>query len=937
MPTSPPVIHPRQLLKRYFDIREGEWRPTLLLAAQLMMGIAAVICLKATSDSLFLSEFSASRLPWVDLAVTGLVGLVVGVYLRLSNRLGQGRLVSLSQVFLAANLLLFWLLMRWELPGAPALVYIWVGVFAVLVPSQVWTLAGLVFDTRQAKRVFSLIGSGGLIGAALGGQIASIAGPRIGAESLLLAAMVLVLGCAAIPFCLDSSDLPARPGADPSKESKASLGESFRRVRESRYLTFITAAIFLSTLAGTLVKYQFKAVVKLQYLDNASGMVSFFGDFYGFIAVFSFLFHTLLSARLLRWIGPGSALLILPCSLLMGSGVLLFSASLWAVVLARGSDQAFRHSVDRASLELLYVPISAAVRARVKGFLDMVVSRSADAMASILLLAVFTVLGLESGQVSGPINWLTLSVIGIWVVIAMRLRREYVQTLRSSIERKEINPEALLRDLARSEAGSLLQGTLQSSDLKSVEHAVGWLRFGAAGVEHAQIAALLAHESGAIRVKAMQVVATRDLPGYRDEVLRFLALEPGVEARWQGLRYLEGEADPGQLGVIEELTKSDDRDLAAAASAFLLNRDPAKYSTSEAALLAFVDSARSGDIPARQTAARLIGCLPSSEATTLPLEGSLAGFLRDESFSVVEGALLSVATVKPKCEVTLIRGMLGDRNLRAAARKALAAYGESVLPQLRAELADASAEPAVRRQIPRVLADIGGQRAAELLLASLDEADHIVRHQILRALSRIGKHRSSDLFRRAGVGDLIVQELRRYFNEVILLRAVSDTSSRAGALFLRRALDERIRLRLDWIFRLLALIYPRREMLDAYHWIVSGRADLRSNAIEFLDRRLEPRLRLMVLSALEDRESERVFEAAGELFGIGRLAETAALENLLNASDPWLQSCACFKAAEAGRTRLRAAIATLAGSSDPLLAETASLASRRLAAGSNGS
>ena len=57
--------------------------------------------------------------------------------------------------------------MRWELPGAPALVYIWVGVFAVLVPSQVWTLAGLVFDTRQAKRVFSLIGSGGLIGAAL--------------------------------------------------------------------------------------------------------------------------------------------------------------------------------------------------------------------------------------------------------------------------------------------------------------------------------------------------------------------------------------------------------------------------------------------------------------------------------------------------------------------------------------------------------------------------------------------------------------------------------------------------------------------------------------------------------------------------------------------------------------------------------------------------
>ena len=151
---------PRRRILDYLNIHPSELRPALGLSLYLLLGMASVICLKTAADSLFLSQFGAKRLPYADLAITALVGLVVGLYLRLSNRVSQGRLILCTQVFLILNLLTLWYLLGQGIFGIPALLYVWVGLFTVLIPSQVWSLAGTIFDTRQAKRLFSLVGAG---------------------------------------------------------------------------------------------------------------------------------------------------------------------------------------------------------------------------------------------------------------------------------------------------------------------------------------------------------------------------------------------------------------------------------------------------------------------------------------------------------------------------------------------------------------------------------------------------------------------------------------------------------------------------------------------------------------------------------------------------------------------------------------------------------
>jgi AAA family ATP:ADP antiporter len=916
------AISSRQKILDYFNVREGEVEPTLLLTLQLMLGIASVICLKAVSDSIFLTRFPAQRLPYVDLTVTALVGFVVGLYIRLSNRWSLPRLVGFTQVFLSGNLLLFWFLLREHVTGAPALLYVWVGIFAVLIPSQVWSMAGMVFDTRQAKRLFALIGSGGIMGAALGGEVASIIGPIIGTENVLPATATFVLACAAIVYRLSFFRAVTPAGGDLGGAVRASFRDTFQRVVKNRYLSLITLSLFLSTIASTIIKYQFKALAQFHYGENQSALTAFFGDFYGYIAVVSFLFHMVATGRLLRWAGLGLTLFILPSAMLLGAIALLLSISLGTGIAARGADQAFRHSLDRASIELLYVPLPPHIRARIKSFVDMIVARSADGLANITVLVL---LSWPKLGIAG-ISWVNLGFIGLWMVAVWQLGREYVHTLRSSIERKDISAEQLLRQLAGSASEPALELTLQSSDQRAIETAIDWMQYGGAAGGQAQLAALLTHESGAIRQKTMMVIATNAIPGCAKEVLRFLELEHDVEARWQGLGYLEQQDGAKAHSALGSLLQSPDRDLAATAAARLLHQPETAGGKAAEVFHAYIDWAESQGPESRSTAARLIGLAPPMPE----LSSRLARFLRDEDPNVVRAALQSAATLKLWSEVPTMLAMLTDRRLRREARHSLAAYGEPLLEALRDTLQDASLGPDLRRQIPRVISGIGGPRSAQLLLDTLRRVDGVVGVQVIRALVRIRRERPDLPFDSAATTQHVTEELRRYYREAILLESIPERASGTGGGFLRRALRERLDQRLDSVFQLLALIYPQREILDAHHWILSGRPDLRSNALEFLDSRLANPARELLLPALEDRRGGRIVIVARELLGVEEVPYASVLPRLLDSPDPWVRSCATYVVAEERRTDLRAKLKALAAEPDALLAETAALALRRL-------
>ena len=905
------------------QIEPEERRPTLLLTLFLLFGMATVICLKAVSDSIFLSEFDAKRLPYVDLAITVLVGVAVNYYLSWMRRAPLASIILRTQLFLVGNLAVFWLLLYTEFRFLGALIYVWVGVFAVLIPSQVWSLAGTIFTTRQAKRLFSIVGSGGILGAAIGGSFTGMAGdPAL----VLPATLLLVVAAAWVARELSHRSEAAKTpgGAAEKRGSGAPLFESLGLVRGNSYLLFITLAIFLSTIASTLVKFEFKAIAQLFFEGDREALTSFNGYFYGWVSVFSFLFHTTLSARLLRWFGLGWCLFLLPLSLAGGLGALLASSSIVAAVAARGADQGFRHSIDRASIELLYVPVPPDLRARVKSFLDMVVGRAADGLASLLLLALLLVFGGGLREVSV----ITLVFIAVWLVVLWRLRRSYVHTLRETIERRDIEAEALLQSLAESGPSAEIESSLLSADPRDVEAAIGWVQFSGPGAARTQLAALLTHSSSEIRRKALAAILAKGVPGCERQVLEFLALESDVEQRWNALEYLSrfagGEAEPD----VARLLESPDRELAAVAAAWLLHRAPERYGDARGVIQRYLAAARDS-AHERTAAARLLGLAPPDPE----LQRELGKFLADDNPKTVRAALASAVTLRPFELTDKLIPLLEDRRYAREARRALAALGPSILDRLSEPLRNPAASARTQQQVARILGMVGGRDSARFLFAYLRRPHHAARADALRALSRMRSRNDPSGFDRELVVLLVESALRRYYEGAYELAAL-DGGVGAASSFLSRAVGERRDRALGEAFTLLSLIYPQKEILDASFRIHSGRAGLRANAVEFLDSRLlgSP-VRPLLMPILEQSSPRDVLEAGRQLFHLAPLPYANVMRRLISEPDPWLQACACAVAAERGLHDLDGPISALASHPEAILRESAQAAQRRLQGG----
>ena len=263
----------------------------------------------------------------------------------------------------------------------------------MLAPTQVWMLANYLLTTREAKRIFGLVGAGGITGWIFSGLLASaLARTRgSGTESLLLVMAVILLGCAGLVLVLwrEKEKSPAAGATVHAGEAEPkSLRESLAVVFSSPYLIAIASLITLSSIATSFAGWQFKAIAKSAY-PNTNALTAFFGQFNFWAGLACLALQLLLTSRFLRRFGLGPALLVVPLALFGGELAVLALGTLGAAILLKGSDQVLRYSVDKSSVELLYLPVPAEIKLQAKSSIDTVIWRLGDGLAG-LTLAVFT-------------------------------------------------------------------------------------------------------------------------------------------------------------------------------------------------------------------------------------------------------------------------------------------------------------------------------------------------------------------------------------------------------------------------------------------------------------------------------------------------------------------------------------------------------------------
>ncbi|HEX4948363.1 MAG TPA: Npt1/Npt2 family nucleotide transporter [Blastocatellia bacterium] len=425
-------------LTSMFHINKNEWPTALLMFAYFFLVLAMYMIGKAARDAMFIGSYGALKLPYALVAQAVALSCLVAVYIKFSRRLNHYKLSLIALLSFAGSSFALWVANCQDNPNLIFAFYIWVGVVGAIAPMQVWTMANLIYNAREAKRLFGFVGSGGILGSIFGGFVTRKFAPLVGTENLIpIIVACLLLSAVVLHLIWQRNRQRAallENDDEAEEETPQNLWQSAALIGRSRYLRLIAALVAISAMATTVAYVQFSVLARM-HIQNTDNLASFFGGMYEGLSWVAFLMQFLFSGRLMNRWGLGLTIFILPLSLLFGSVVALMYPTLWAAVLLRGSDQVFRHSIDRSTTEMLYLPIAPEVKIQAKSFIDTVVWRVGDALAAVGLMFFA---GLLPTLNQTGVTMMNMLLVLPWIAIAYLTGREYVNNLRASLQRQEL-------------------------------------------------------------------------------------------------------------------------------------------------------------------------------------------------------------------------------------------------------------------------------------------------------------------------------------------------------------------------------------------------------------------------------------------------------------------------------------------------------------------
>lgn len=913
-------------IERALNIHAGDLRRALPLSACLFLTISAYVIGKVARDALFLTHFQAVQLPYVDLASGVLVGFVVGFYLKLGRRTSLSNLLVASPLFFGVCSALFWWLMRHSRPAwLYPVFYVWVGMFGVLAPTQVWTLANHLLTTREAKRIFGMVGGGGVAGWIVGGYLSKVLAQAFGTESLLLsmsALLVIGSGLMAVAARVGTFGIGAAgdAAAAVSGADNRVLGRSLRAVFTSPYLRAIAAVICISSFATTLTGWQFKALAK-QFSVGKDAMAIFFGDFYFYAGILSLLFQLLLTTRLLRRFGIGSMLFALPLVVLVGSASLLVWGTMAAALFLKGGDQVLRYSIDRSSTELLYLPLPNRLKLQAKWLIDTVMWRIGDGLAGVVVLIFAARLGWTPQQ----LGWVASLLVLGWLAAVHIAGQQYLVALQDSISQHRLDAElASTLALDRSTA-DLLAKTIRSSDAEEILYALNLFEVERHRAPHPVIRGLLNHPSAKVRQKAISILSAVGDKSVRPSMEALLKdPEPGV--RTEAMLYLVYHAHVDPLMMLAEIGDCADYSVRAAVAAYLARPGEAQnIETARQILVGMSLEAGEAGQRTRLELARVLAGLPDE------FDPLLATLLRDPALAVVREAIRCSGQLRKSSLASTLMEFLSDAELCDDAAEALAKLGDSALDVLGGCLANSSCSIQTRQLIPPILVQISTVAATRIVFDNLLERDPALRLQIISGLNQIHQAHPEIPLDMQLVETVLAAEIMGHYRSYQIKDALGLSESSDKSVL--HALRESMQQELERIFRLLGLLYPHLDLHSVYFGLQSNDAKVYDNALEFLENVLKSQLRAVLLPLLDGKVTEKARAEMGKRFVRTSVAsrEEAVIE-LLTSDDTWLKSCGAYAIGSLAITSLEQKLTECIEHSDPLLRETARAAKLRLQA-----
>ncbi len=474
-------------LIRFFGVTDKEWRRCLSMALLFFLLMVGWGFGRAGRDAFFIVETGPENLPYMYIINAILMVLFSALYAKLVDRLRRHTFLIYQLILFSIAVVALRLLVPFRFGWMPYGIFSLSEIITLFFFMHFWTYANDVFDPREGKRIFPLIGGAGLMGNVLGSTFTKPIVELTGTVDLLLVWVATML--IAIPATLyvnRTAEAASSGSMESGEERELSFRESVTSVwsiKLIRTLTFLSLPMWLTVY---FVDFQFFLAMDEVFTDQDM-LSGFLGVFNGITSLLGFAIQMFITRRLIKRFGVGTAVLVHPLSVTLGSiGLVirsflpvatprLFSFRGVSAVFAKFSDNALFYSVGESSTQLLYNAVPEEKRGQSRAFVSGAVEPLFTAVAGIALI-IFTAIAV-------PIQVLAIITLGVslsWAYLTRKVKADYVSALVKNLSSLDIDIQSdAFAELSRhtdSDSIEILIEASKSTDLVVARFALDLIR-----------------------------------------------------------------------------------------------------------------------------------------------------------------------------------------------------------------------------------------------------------------------------------------------------------------------------------------------------------------------------------------------------------------------------------------------------------------------------
>ena len=446
----------KRILKYIVPVKDNEIAAMLLSALYFFLLFTGYYPLRALRENMGVKA-GIENLAWLWTGTLIAIIVLNPIFSAIVARYPRRIFIAYVYRFFIINLLIFFVLFK-VYPDGQSNIYIgrafymWLSVFNLFVVSVGWGFMADIFNSPQGKRLFGFIASGASLGGLIGSALIILLVDHIDPYLFMIFAAILLEAVVRTvkPLNRIATRTPQDTGHEKEQSNNeglsslassdepihGSMWEGILRVSKSPYLIGIALLMVFWSASGTIM-YLAQADIADNFADD-SPRIKFFASVNFWVNVFSFFGQAWLASRLIKLLGVGLTLAILPVVIFVGFTILGTSITrlepatlIWVFIVIETIRKVANYSLAKPAREILYTVVPRAVKYKSKIFIDTFIVRSSDPINGWIIKA----LGLSTAAVMFAV----LPIAGVWFMLALALGKK-----QKVLAEKQSSPEERL-------------------------------------------------------------------------------------------------------------------------------------------------------------------------------------------------------------------------------------------------------------------------------------------------------------------------------------------------------------------------------------------------------------------------------------------------------------------------------------------------------------